>query len=58
MQPRSEENRTRYNAIRNKTKVVKRAMGMEVDKDIEAFSISANKIFKFLKMMKREGKKK
>ena len=54
---RSEENRTRYNAICNKTKkVVARAMRMEIEKKIETFSESFTEIFKFLKMMKKEGK--
>ena len=31
-------------------------MRMEAEREIEAFPESPNKIFKFLKMMKREGK--
>ena len=47
-----EENRARCNAIRNK--VVGRAMRIEAEKEVEAFSKSTNKIFKFLKKMKKE----
>ena len=40
--------------LSNKTKqVVARAMRMETEKKIEALSEIPNKIFKFLKMMKR-----
>ena len=54
---RSEKNRTRYNAIRNKTKkVVTRAMRMEAKKKLEAFSESPNTIFMLMKLLKKEGK--
>ena len=50
----SEKNRNRYHVIYNKTKkVMARAMRIEANKEIAAFSKRPNKLFKFLKIMKR-----
>ena len=52
-----ENNRTRYNAIRNKTKkAMARVMRMKAEKGIEAFPKVLIKIFKFFKMMKKKRK--
>ena len=53
---RSKEKRIRYNDICNKNKESSCKSNEKGSLEIEASSESPNKIFRFLKMMKREGK--
>ena len=53
----SEENRTKCNFVYCKVKkMVFRRIKMEADKEIKILSESPNKIFRYLKMIKRDRK--
>ena len=52
-----EEHRTFYKKLRNQTKkVIANAMKAEAEKEMEELREKPNKIFKFVKFMKRDGK--
>ena len=52
-----EEHRTFYRKLRNQTKkVIANAMKAEAEKEMEELREKPNKIFKFVKFMKRDGK--
>jgi len=54
---RLEEHNVAYKRIRKQTrKVIAKAMKVEAEKEIEDIREKPNKIFKFVKLMKKDGK--
>ena len=53
----SEENKTQYKCLKNQTrKIVARAMRMETNQDLNDLYQNSNRVFYFLRRMKKEGK--
>ena len=53
----SEQNKTQYKRIRNRTrKIVARAMRMEANQELNNLYQNSNSVFYFLRRMKKEGK--
>ena len=53
----SEENKTKYRRMRNKTrKVVARFMRNKAERKLDNLCLNPNSVFNFLKRMKKEGK--